>query len=69
MAAAQFQTTLAKPASLTGTSLHTGEKVTLTLHPAPAGTGRKFKRSDLADEPVIDAQIDFYLLTSAFCLH
>ncbi len=38
------QCTLAKPASLTGSSLHTGEEVTLTLHPAPPGHGRKFKR-------------------------
>lgn len=49
------QHTLATSASLTGTSLHTGEKVTLTLHPAPVGHGWKFKRSDLADQPVIDA--------------
>jgi UDP-3-O-[3-hydroxymyristoyl] N-acetylglucosamine deacetylase/3-hydroxyacyl-[acyl-carrier-protein] dehydratase len=52
------QQTLAKSASLTGTALHTGEKVTLTLHPAPPGTGRKFRRSDLPDEPTIDAKID-----------
>jgi len=52
------QQTLAKTASLTGTALHTGEKVTLTLHPAPAGTGRKFRRSDLPDEPTIDARIE-----------
>ena len=55
---AQFQHTLEKSASLTGTSLHTGEKVRLTLHPAPPGTGRKFKRADLSDQPVIDAKID-----------
>ena len=54
----QFQNTLAKSASLTGTALHTGEKVTLTLHPAPPGTGRKFRRSDLPDEPTIDASIE-----------
>ena len=54
----QNQQTLAKSASLSGSSLHTGEKVTLTLHPAPPGHGRKFKRKDLADEPVIDARID-----------
>ena len=47
-----------KAPRLTGTSLHTGEKVTLTLHPAPPGTGRKFRRSDLPDEPTIDAQIE-----------
>lgn len=52
------QTTLAKSASVSGSSLHTGEKVTLTLHPAPPGHGRKFKRKDLADEPIIDAKIE-----------
>ena len=52
-----FQHTLAKSVSLAGTALHTGEKVTLTLKPAPIGFGRKFKRVDLPDEPVIDAHI------------
>src|SRR3954462_9389722 len=54
----QNQQTLAKSASLSGSSLHTGEKVTLTLHPAPAGHGRKFRRADLPDHPTIDARID-----------
>jgi len=49
------QHTLASSASLAGSSLHTGERVTLTLHPAPVGHGWKFKRSDLPDQPVIDA--------------
>ena len=53
-----FQNTLSKSASLAGTALHTGEKVTLTLHPAPPGFGRKFKRSDLPDEPTIDAKVE-----------
>ena len=51
------QHTLGKTASLSGTSLHTGEKVTLKLHPAPADHGIKFKRADLQDEPTIDATI------------
>src|SRR3954453_10783056 len=52
------QSTLAQSASLSGSSLHTGEEVTLTLHPAPAGHGRKFRRADLADAPTIDASIE-----------
>jgi UDP-3-O-[3-hydroxymyristoyl] N-acetylglucosamine deacetylase/3-hydroxyacyl-[acyl-carrier-protein] dehydratase len=52
------QCTLGQSVSVAGASLHTGEKVILTLHPAPAGHGRKFKRADLPDEPVIDAKID-----------
>ncbi len=51
------QRTLAASASLTGTSLHTGEQVTLTLHPAPAGHGFKFRRKDLPDEPIIEAHV------------
>jgi UDP-3-O-[3-hydroxymyristoyl] N-acetylglucosamine deacetylase/3-hydroxyacyl-[acyl-carrier-protein] dehydratase len=55
---AEFQQTVAKPASLNGTALHTGHKVTLRLAPAPADHGIKFKRTDLQDEPTIDARID-----------
>lgn len=51
------QRTLAQSASLTGCSLHTGSNVTLTLHPAPAGHGYKFRRTDLPDEPTIDALV------------
>src|SRR5216684_7917784 len=56
-AAPEVQHTLAKSAGLSGTSLHTGEKVSLKLHPAPADHGIKFKRKDLQDEPTIDAKI------------
>ena len=52
------QHTLATSASLTGTSLHTGLKVSLRLSPAPIDHGIKFKRVDLPDEPTIDARID-----------
>ena len=54
----EFQHTLAKSAGFSGTSLHTGEKVSLKLHPAPTDHGIKFKRKDLADEPTIDARIE-----------
>src|SRR5438128_7098598 len=54
----EFQHTVSKTAGFSGTALHTGEKVTLKLHPAPADHGIKFKRKDLADEPLIDAKID-----------
>src|SRR5437588_2304933 len=53
----ELQQTIGKTASLSGTSLHTGEKVTLKLHPAPPDHGIKFRRKDLQDEPVIDANI------------
>jgi UDP-3-O-[3-hydroxymyristoyl] N-acetylglucosamine deacetylase/3-hydroxyacyl-[acyl-carrier-protein] dehydratase len=54
----ELQHTTGKTASFSGTALHTGEKVTLKLHPAPADHGIKFKRKDLQDEPTIDAKID-----------
>src|SRR6266581_4897432 len=54
----ELQHTVGKTASLSGTSLHTGEKVSLRLHPATVDHGIKFKRKDLPDEPIIDAKID-----------
>src|SRR3954454_17734608 len=54
----ELQHTVAKTAGFSGTSLHTGEKVTLKLHPAPVDHGIKFKRADLQDEPTIDARIE-----------
>ena len=58
MPATDRQHTLAKPASLEGTSLHTGEKVTLTLQPAPENFGLKFRRVDLEDRPFIPALVE-----------
>ena len=52
------QRTLASSASLEGTSLHTGEKVTLTMKPAPANNGILFRRIDLPDQPFIPAIVD-----------
>src|SRR3982751_6567118 len=58
MATAELQQTLGKVTGFTGTALHTGEQVTLRLHPAPVDHGIKFKRKDLQDEPTIDAKIE-----------
>src|SRR5215211_5235549 len=41
------QSTLASAVSISGHGLHTGEKVNLTLKPAPAYTGYVFRRTDL----------------------
>ena len=54
----EFQHSVGKVASFSGTALHTGEKVTLKLHPAPVDYGIKFKRKDLQDEPTVDAKIE-----------
>ena len=46
-----FQRTLAQPIRATGVGLHSGNKVELTLRPAPADHGIVFRRVDL-DPPV-----------------
>jgi len=56
--ASDRQHTLAKTVSMTGTSLHTGEQVTLTLQPAPENFGFKFRRIDLEDKPFIPALVE-----------
>lgn len=43
-----LQRTLAKPVSVTGVGLHSGERVALTLYPAPENSGISFRRTDLA---------------------
>jgi UDP-3-O-[3-hydroxymyristoyl] N-acetylglucosamine deacetylase/3-hydroxyacyl-[acyl-carrier-protein] dehydratase len=55
MAQSDRQHTLAKAVSMTGTSLHTGEQVTLTLQPALENFGFKFRRIDMEDKPFIAA--------------
>ncbi len=49
------QRTLAKPFSCSGTGVHSGVQVNLTIHPAPANHGIQFQRSDLLDSPTIRA--------------
>ncbi len=43
------QRTLRSLVRATGVGLHTGERVTLTLRPAAAGSGIRFRRTDLAE--------------------
>lgn len=38
----QYQHTLAHPTSISGVGLHSGQPATLTMHPAPVGTGVVF---------------------------
>jgi UDP-3-O-[3-hydroxymyristoyl] N-acetylglucosamine deacetylase len=42
-----LQRTLRRPAPCTGIGLHSGKKVTLSLKPAPADFGIRFRRTDL----------------------
>jgi UDP-3-O-[3-hydroxymyristoyl] N-acetylglucosamine deacetylase/3-hydroxyacyl-[acyl-carrier-protein] dehydratase len=46
-----------------GVGLHTGEKVTIELCPAPANHGYKFQRIDLDDAPIINADVDLVVST------
>jgi UDP-3-O-[3-hydroxymyristoyl] N-acetylglucosamine deacetylase len=52
----ESQHTIAKPATCSGVGLHTGASVRMTLHPAAAGEGVSFRRTDVTDrDPVIAA--------------
>jgi UDP-3-O-[3-hydroxymyristoyl] N-acetylglucosamine deacetylase/3-hydroxyacyl-[acyl-carrier-protein] dehydratase len=52
------QRTIKAPVSVSGSGLHTGEKVTLTFNPAPENHGYKFRRIDVEGTPIIDADVD-----------
>jgi UDP-3-O-[3-hydroxymyristoyl] N-acetylglucosamine deacetylase/3-hydroxyacyl-[acyl-carrier-protein] dehydratase len=52
------QRTIKSPVSVSGSGLHTGEKVTMTFNPAPENHGYKFRRTDIDGMPVIDADCD-----------
>ncbi len=58
------QHTLASPISISGTGLHTGIKVDMTLKPANAGFGYQFQRVDLPGQPIIKADCDLVTDTS-----
>jgi len=51
------QNTIEREATISGKGLHTGVIVTLTFKPAPENFGYKFKRIDLAGQPVIEANV------------
>ena len=60
---AEKQRTLKSAVKLSGVGLHTGEKVTLEICPAPENHGYKFQRIDLEGEPVIKADADLVVAT------
>ena len=47
-----------------GKGLHTGRNVTMTVEPAPANHGIKFKRVDLGEDAIIDAVVDYVTTTA-----
>ncbi len=60
---AENQRTLKQSVKIIGVGLHTGEKVTIELCPAPENHGYKFQRVDLEGEPIINADADLVVST------
>lgn len=58
------QKTLKNSFKIEGKGLHTGVNVTMNFLPAPENHGFKFKRVDLENQPVIDADVDLVIDTS-----
>jgi UDP-3-O-[3-hydroxymyristoyl] N-acetylglucosamine deacetylase/3-hydroxyacyl-[acyl-carrier-protein] dehydratase len=58
------QHTLRTPVNISGTGLHTGIKVDMSLKPANPGFGYQFQRIDLPGQPVIKADCDLVTDTS-----
>ncbi|MCF6332052.1 MAG: bifunctional UDP-3-O-[3-hydroxymyristoyl] N-acetylglucosamine deacetylase/3-hydroxyacyl-ACP dehydratase [Draconibacterium sp.] len=58
------QKTLANSFIIEGRGLHTGVDVTMNFLPAPENHGFKFKRVDLENEPIIEADVNLVIDTS-----
>jgi UDP-3-O-[3-hydroxymyristoyl] N-acetylglucosamine deacetylase/3-hydroxyacyl-[acyl-carrier-protein] dehydratase len=52
------QQTLNRPASFSGIGLHSGNRVNMTILPAPASSGVRFRRVDLDGKPEIEARVE-----------
>jgi UDP-3-O-[3-hydroxymyristoyl] N-acetylglucosamine deacetylase/3-hydroxyacyl-[acyl-carrier-protein] dehydratase len=52
------QQTLNRPASFSGIGLHSGNRVNMTILPAPANSGVRFRRVDLEGKPEIEARVE-----------
>lgn len=50
-----YQRTIAKKVEVTGIGIHSGKKVTLTLHPAEADFGIQFRRTDIPGAQALKA--------------
>ncbi|WP_274572536.1 UDP-3-O-acyl-N-acetylglucosamine deacetylase [Neisseria leonii] len=57
-----LQRTLAREVSVTGVGLHSGERVALTLYPAPADSGILLRRSDLDGDAGKTVKLTPYLI-------
>jgi UDP-3-O-[3-hydroxymyristoyl] N-acetylglucosamine deacetylase/3-hydroxyacyl-[acyl-carrier-protein] dehydratase len=52
------QQTLNRPVEFSGVGLHSGNRVNMTILPAPANTGVRFRRVDLEGKPEIEARVE-----------
>jgi UDP-3-O-[3-hydroxymyristoyl] N-acetylglucosamine deacetylase/3-hydroxyacyl-[acyl-carrier-protein] dehydratase len=52
------QQTLNRPATFSGMGLHSGNRVNMTIQPAPANSGVRFRRVDLEGRPEIEARVE-----------
>lgn len=53
------QRTLKKPATVSGTGLHTGVQTTITFHPASDNYGYRFIRKDISESIEVPALVDY----------
>lgn len=58
------QNTLKDSIHLEGVGLHTGQVVKITIQPAAANHGLKFKRTDIENAPIIPATADYVVSTN-----
>ena len=58
------QKTIKTAFSIEGTGLHTGNKGILTFKPAPVNHGYKFRRTDLENDVLVPADVDYVVDTS-----
>ena len=55
----QLQQTLKRSYSFEGKGLHTGRVAKMTINPAPADTGIRFRRTDIGEDAIVEALADY----------
>ncbi|MCK9423366.1 MAG: bifunctional UDP-3-O-[3-hydroxymyristoyl] N-acetylglucosamine deacetylase/3-hydroxyacyl-ACP dehydratase [Bacteroidales bacterium] len=58
------QKTIKDPVSISGVGLHTGNEVVIAFKPAPENYGFRFRRTDIAADTLVDADVDNVVDTS-----
>lgn len=58
------QKTITNSVSLKGIGLHTGIEAEVTLHGAAENHGLKFRRVDLIDQPIVEADVNYVISTN-----